>query len=357
MFLFDVLGKGFSFLGLGKSVRRIGSSTALYIAVFSLFFLLTSCDKGTTVKKQEITLYTAVDEPVARPIIAEFEKSTGIHVNLVLDSEATKTAGLADRLEAERDNPQADVFWCNEPFHTVYLAEAGVLAAYESPAAKDIPATYKDNQHRWAGTALRLRVIAASPEKANEIKGIMDMLRPEFRGKIAMASPGIGTTGGHISAIYTLLGDKGGDDFFIKLKKNDLKLVGGNSMVADGVGHGQFIVGLTDNDDCANTLGENGKLTMIIPDQTKGGLGTLLIPCSVSLIKNGPHTEAGKKLVDYLLSKKVEDQLLAVGFAKYPVYPSPSGPIPVHAMNVSIRETAMNMKRAIGRARNILLEK
>ena len=322
-----------------------------------LCFLLVSCDKTATPNaKQEVTLYTAVDEPAARPIIAAFEKQTGIHVNLVLDSEATKTAGLAARIEAERDNPQADVFWSNEPFHNVYLAEAGVLAEYDSPSAKLIPAAYKDEKHRWAGTSLRMRVIAATPEKAGQIKGIMDLLKPEYRGKIAMASPGIGTVGGHVSALYTLLGDEKADTFFRQLKANGVTLVGGNSIVAEGVGRGQFIAGLTDNDDCDNVLHENGKLTVIIPDQADDGIGTLFIPCTVGLIKKAPHDAAAKKLIDYLLSKEVEDALIKSNFAKYPVYPTPSGPIKERAMKVSIRDVALNMKRAIARAKHILLE-
>ena len=68
------------------------------------------------------------------------------------DTEATKSVGLAERLRAEKDNPQADVCWGNEPFHTINLAEEGVLAPYESPSAKDVPAQYKDPQHRWAAT-------------------------------------------------------------------------------------------------------------------------------------------------------------------------------------------------------------
>src|SRR5687768_8995547 len=108
---------------------------------------------------QALVVYTSVDEPYARPILLEFQKQTGIRVIVQTDTEATKSAGLAARLEAERDKPRADVWWGNEVFHTIRLADAGVLAAYESPAAKDVPAKFKDVQHRWAGNGLRARVI------------------------------------------------------------------------------------------------------------------------------------------------------------------------------------------------------
>src|SRR3982750_3589235 len=87
-------------------------------------------------------------QPVAEPIVREFEKRTGIKVDLQTDTEATKSSGLAARLQAERSNPQADVWWGNEVFHTINLAENGVLGAYESPSAADIPDKFKDPHHR-----------------------------------------------------------------------------------------------------------------------------------------------------------------------------------------------------------------
>jgi iron(III) transport system substrate-binding protein len=38
-------------------------------------------------------------------------------------------------------------------------------------------------------------------------------------------------------------------------------------------------------------------------------MGTLLIPNTVALVKGGPHPEAAKRLIDYLLSREVEAKL------------------------------------------------
>jgi iron(III) transport system substrate-binding protein len=298
----------------------------------------------------EVTLYTAVDEPVARPIIAEFERRTGVHVNVVPDTEASKTAGLADRLEAEKGNPQADVWWSNEPFHTIHLAEAGVLAEYDSPAAAEIPAAYKDAKRRWAGTALRIRVIAARPQVAEGIKGIEDLAKPQFRGRIGMARPGIGTAGGHVAALYVLWGDEKADGFFRTMKENGMKLVGGNSDVANTVGRGQFDAGLTDNDDCINAQHEGGNLVMVLPDQEM--IGTLAIPCTAGLVAGAKHGEAARKLIDYLLSKEVEGKLKDASFSKYSVFEEP--PPGVRFMKVDYGQVSAVMPRAVARAAAIL---
>src|SRR3954462_4447463 len=96
-----------------------------------LFVSLLRCNPSPN--PREVVLYTAVDEPVARPILDDFTRRTGIRVVLKTDTEVSKTAGLGETLRAGKANPQADVFWNNEPFHTINLAEEGVLAAYESP--------------------------------------------------------------------------------------------------------------------------------------------------------------------------------------------------------------------------------
>jgi iron(III) transport system substrate-binding protein len=266
---------------------------------------------------QPLVLYTSVDEPYVKPILAEFESRTGIKVLAQTDTEATKSAGLAARLEAERDRPRADVWWGNEVFHTIRLAEAGVLAPYESPAAKDVPDKCKDaKEHRWAGTGLRVRMIAMRPGGDAEKSGpatLETLTLPALRGKVAIARPTAGTTGGHVSALYVLWGKDRFADYLKRLKANDVKMLGGNGPVAEAVGSGGLEAGLTDNDDVASVLRDGGRIVAFPPDQDT--TGTLAIPTTVALVKGSQQPDAAKKLIDYLLSPQVEQKLIEVKFA------------------------------------------
>src|SRR4051812_8714298 len=127
--------------------------------------ILSGCNKSSS---NEIVLYTSVDQPIAQPIISAFEKQTGLKVRLVTDTEATKSVGLAERLRAERAHPQGDVWWSNEIFLTINLADEGLLAAYDSPAAADVPEQFKDPEHRWAASGMRVRVIVNSPQSPKQ---------------------------------------------------------------------------------------------------------------------------------------------------------------------------------------------
>src|SRR4051794_4808317 len=139
------------------------------------FFLLPF---ASHVRAADVVLYTSIDEPIARPIVRDFEKATGDKVVLVTDAEATKSVGLAERVRAEKDRPQADVFWGNEPFLTINLAEEGLLQEYDSASAKDVPPRFKDPEHRWTGNALRARVIAQAMISSFMPRGIEDLTQP-----------------------------------------------------------------------------------------------------------------------------------------------------------------------------------
>jgi iron(III) transport system substrate-binding protein len=317
--------------------------------------------------RERVVIYTAVDPPYARPILEEFERRTGIRVIMQMDAEAAKTVGLAERLRAEQaaGNPQADVWWGNEIFYTIGLAEDGVLAAYESPAAEGIPALFRDPEHRWAGTGLRARVICvwdaeqrqADRETGGEreglewVRSLEDLADARLRGRIAMARPTAGTTGGHVAAMYVLWGEDRANRYFRSLHENGIRLLGGNAQVADQTGHGVILAGLTDNDDVAASLREGGRLRQVLPDQET--YGTLTIPTTVGLVAGGSNPDGARQLIDYLLSPEVEQQLIAMGFAGYSVRDD-AGEQAVRSMEIDYREAARIMPQAIRTATAIL---
>ena len=311
--------------------------------------LAAGCERSdTTNTPVTLVVYTSVDEPYARPILQEFEKRSGIRVQIQTDTEATKSAGLAARLEAERDKPRADVWWGNEVFHTIRLADAGVLAPYESPSAKDVPSRFKDAGHRWAGCGLRARVIARSGDTAS-VRSLFDLLEPQHKGSIAIARPTAGTTGGHVAALYVKWGPHHFEDFFIRLKANDVKLLGGNGPVAEAVGRGDVVLGLTDNDDVAAVRRNGGKIEQLLPDQDT--FGTITIPTTVALVAGSPNPKPAKKLIDYLLSGEVERKLIDAQFAGWSVR---AGASEIRLMDVDYAAVAKALPEAVETAMTIL---
>lgn len=307
------------------SKARITTIIVILILVVAAALLLPACQPGAT---QEVVIYTSVDQVFSEPILKQFEGESGIRVLPVYDVEAAKTTGLVNRLIAEKTRPQADVFWSGEFAQTMRLKEEGVLNAYKSASMADIPHQYLDSENYWTGFACRARVLLintnlASPQKYP--RSLFDFLEPAYNtNQAAMAYPVFGTMATHAAALYSLLGKEKGKQFFKLLKQRGIRVVDGNSVVRDMVTGGQVIAGLVDTDDACSALRDKAAVVAIFPDQD--GIGTLIIPNTVALIKNAPHNDNGKKLIDFLLSSRVEDLLIESGWSHIVLRPTKAKP-------------------------------
>ncbi len=277
-----------------------------HVLVFALFAVLVSAactqqpattgSNGANSTAREVTIYVSTDRVFSEPILRAYEQQSGVRVNAVYDTEETKSTGLANKLLAEKNRPQADVFWSNEPVRTLVLKRNGVLAPYKSPNAEGIPATFKDPEGYWTGFSARSRVIVyntnmVKPDEAP--KSIFDLADPKWKDQVAIADPRFGSTSFHVAALYAEVGDERAEEFFRKLKTNGVKIVPGNSVVRDMVARGEVKVGLTDTDDVNVALEDKQPVAMVFPD--RDGMGVPIMPNMVSLIANSPHSEAGKQ--------------------------------------------------------------
>ncbi|HKS37746.1 MAG TPA: extracellular solute-binding protein [Verrucomicrobiae bacterium] len=291
--------------------------------------------KSMSARDRIVIVYIAQDQVYAEPILKEFEKETGIKVKAVYDSEAVKTVGLANRLLAERDHPQCDVFWGNEELRTHQLAAQHVfretngwaafgyrsrrivinttfVAAGGSPAVEGgilppgsssgtSPASITPDAVPSGGTP------GSTAGKMPAATTLIGLTNDVWRGKVALAYPLFGTTATHFLALRQHWGDERWENWCRALHANKPFLVDGNSVVAKLVGKGEAWIGLTDSDDIAAER-RNGAPVVAAPVTEE----SLLIPNTVGVTRGAPHPEAAQKLFDYLQQPEVVQKLVAV---------------------------------------------
>ena len=300
-----------------------------------------------------VTIYVSTDRVFSEPVLREYERRSGVEVNAVYDTEETKSTGLANRLLAENARPQADVFWSNEPVRTLVLKSRDVLAPYRSPNVEGIPPVLVDPDGYWTGFSARMRVIVYNTNtvKADEApKSIFELADPKWKGQIAMADPRFGSTSFHVAALYALAGDVKMDDFFRRLKANDVRIVDGNSVVRDLVARGDLKAGLTDTDDVNVAIEDGQPVSMVLPDQD--GIGVPVMPNMVSLVANAPHPDEGKQLIDYLLSTDVERQLAQSEAVQIPLHEGVPGPKHIPAIS-SFKPMTLDYAKAASRVEDV----
>jgi len=307
---------------MNRMAKSVGILKSLGVFIAVVLFLA-GCSLSPK-SDAEVVIYTSVDQPHSEPILSAFEESTGIQVKAVYDIEAAKTTGLVNRLIAEKERPQADVFWNSEIIQTIRLQENGVLQPYLSPEAEGIPAEFRAPDGYWTGNAARARVIITNTNLAQgseNIDSIQDFLDPQWPPEsLGLPYPLFGTTATHAAALYDVWGPKQALAYFDEIAARGVRVVDGNSVVRDLVASGDLIFGLTDTDDACGAVARGKPISVILPDQD--GIGTLVIPSTVALVAGGPNPEQGQILIDYLLSQETEHALIEAEYSHIPLHES-----------------------------------
>lgn len=299
-------------------------SSAIRLLVLLLALPLAGCgpsaDSASTAGHPAVVVYSSVDEVYARPVLESFTRQSGIAVQLVSDTEETKSTGLLNRLLAERARPRADVFWSGDPVRAAVLMQHGVARPYQSPQAVGLPPALSEPAGHFTCFSARARVLIYNTNLLSPPglpTSIRDLAAPRFRGRGCLANPLFGTTSMHAAALFQQWGEAEARDFFRRLAANDVRLLASNGEVRRRVAAGEYAFGWTDSDDVEVARRDGLPVGLILPDQDS--LGTLLVPNAVALIVGGPHPVGGQRLIDFLLSPGAESQLAESEAAQVPL--------------------------------------
>ena len=299
-----------------KNINNSNMKSLSILFIFSILMLFSGCDNN----ENSVVVYTTVDQVFSEPVLNDFEKKTGIKVKAIFDTEETKSTGILNRIIAEKDNPQCDVFWSGDPMRTVVLQNKNILYPYISKSATGINSVFIDKDNYWTGFSARARVLIYNKDLLKEEdvpRSVFDLVNERYKRKVAIANPLFGTTTFHIAAIFSSVGDEKAKRFLDSLKSNKIVIATSNGDVKRRVVKGEIACGLTDTDDAYEAIKENANIGIVFLD--RNGIGSLIMPNTVSLIKKEKILDNAKKLVDYLLSKKTESAL-AKSCAQMPLH-------------------------------------
>lgn len=277
--------------------------------------LLPSCKDNN-----QVVVYTSVDQVFSEPVLMAFENKTGIKVKAVYDTEEAKSTGVLNRLLSEKDNPRCDVFWSGDPMRADVLRQKDISEPYHAQNANGINNVFIEKNYNWIGFSSRARVLLINTRLVKEDdvpESILNLTEEKYRGKVAIANPLFGTTSFHIAGLFVELGDENATRFMNDLKRNDIVIATSNGDVKKKVSDGEVSMGLTDSDDGNEAIKEGLPVKMVFLDQS--GIGNLIVPNTVSLIRNSPNNENGKKMIEYLLSAESE-RMLAESCAQMPLH-------------------------------------
>jgi 2-aminoethylphosphonate transport system substrate-binding protein len=272
---------------------------------------------GPALAQGVVTIYSADGLHDGKPNWYEtqfdaFTKATGIKVQYV----EAGSGGVVERVAKEASNPQADVLVTLPPF-IMKAAADGLLQPYSPAGADQLGAEQKDKGGMYVALCDNyMNFIYNASALKDPPKTYSDLLDSKFKGKIQYSTPGQAGDGTAVMIqVFHAFGDKEKGFAFLKaLQANNVGPSASTGKLTALVNKGEIYVANGDMQMNVDQMRSNPNIRVFWPAAPDGTRSTFALPYYVGLVKGAPHSEAGKKLIDFLMSKEAQSTLSSLAY-------------------------------------------
>jgi iron(III) transport system substrate-binding protein len=283
----------------------------------------------------EVVVYCSVQEEWCRPMMAAFEKATGIKVLMTRKSSGEFYA----QIKAEAANPKGDIWWGGTGDPHLQAAEEALTDPYVSPRLPEL--------QDWAlrqAKAAKFRTVGIyagalgysynatelARRKLPEPKCWADLIKPAFKDEVQVANPNSsGTSYTMLATMVQIMGEQKAFDYLKALHRNINQYTKSGAAPARAVATGESLVGITFQHDAVLQAVGGAPVKVVSPCE-----GTGYEIGSMSIIKGARNLANARKFYDWALSPEAQ----AVGVdakVSYQVQSNKKSPAPPQAPKLS----------------------
>jgi len=321
----------------------------LAIALIVIIFLLNACagDDSSSGEAEgggdegvgSITLYSPETPDLSKDLARKFEEVHGGEVNV----HYAGTNVLVNQMMAEKDNPQADVWYGGGgilPFEAA--VDKDIITSYIPESAEDWEVVedgikMKHQDGYYVGTEMFVLGFSYNTDLVSEEEAPKtwdDLLDPKWEGKIQFPNPAASGTATLMVLSYMMQnGEEEGWEYFQKLadQANSIPDSGSGPTKGAALGEAHVAVGF---DFMTYEHKNNGEsVDFIVPEKTP------ILVNPATLVKDGPNPEGGKKFMDFMLSEDAQE-ILAEWY-HIPINPDVESQTPLSVDN--LKENAVDL--------------
>ena len=252
--------------------------------------LATSLVAATTAKA-DITVYSAGPANLIEALAKGFTAKTGIKANVFQGT----TGHVMARLEAEANNPVADVLISASWDTATDLAARGWLMSYRSPHAQKVPAALKNDTAVAQGVSAL--AIAWNPKSGTPKPADWnDLAKPAFKNLVTIPDPA--QSGASFELVAGLVAEAGNWQLFKDLKANGAVVAAANAQALNPVLQGAkaAVFGAVDYISLARQK-KGESIEVLFPRS-----GTVIAPRPMMILKWTKHAREAERFIDYVLS-------------------------------------------------------
>ncbi|RZS54706.1 ABC transporter substrate-binding protein [Sphaerotilus mobilis] len=269
----------------------------------------------------ELTVYCTVQEEWCRPMVAAFEKTTGIKVSMTRKSSGEFYA----QIKAEAANPRGDIWWGGTGDPHMQAAEEGLTEAYKSPRLAELQdwAVRQAEQAKFRTVGIYAGALGYSynadelkKRKLPEPKCWSDLTLPAFKDEIQVANPNSsGTSYTMLATLVQIMGEDKAFAFMKAMHRNVNQYTKSGAAPARAAATGESLVGITFQHDAVVQALGGAPVKIVSPCE-----GTGYEIGSMSIIKGAKNLENAKKWYDWALTPEAQ----AIGANAKVAYQVPS---------------------------------
>src|SRR5580704_548282 len=247
-------------------------------------------DAAAAKREGSVSWYTSTPVKAAQYIATEFERQTGIKVELL------RTGGgeviRRFQQEAAAGRFAADVITMSDMSAANDLARRGRFVPFRPmgfdkviPDAKDPAGNFVAQRLTMVGMLVRTDKVAAADRPTTW----SDLAAPKYKGLLVMADPAF--TAIQLVVVATL-SQKLGWSFYEQLRNNDIMIVQSHEQIYDTVKRGERLIAAESSDPRIYTGGElPPNMISIIPRN-----GAIEVPSPTAVVKGSPHPGPGTRV-------------------------------------------------------------
>lgn len=261
----------------------------------------TSSSVGTD-SENKVVIYCSHPLTFINPLVEEFEKQSGVNVEIVADG----TGKLLGRVESEKADPLADIFWGGSI--SIMKPRTSLFEEYHSVNENHIQPDFKNVEGSITRFTDIPSIIMVNTNLVGDIKveGYEDLLNPALKGKIAFADPSKSSSSyEHLINMLYAMGngdpDSGWDYVKKQVKNLDGRLLPSSAAVYSGVADGEYAVGLTFEEGGAKYVADGKPVKIVYMKE-----GVISKPDGIYIIRNARHKENARKFIDFITSKEAQ---------------------------------------------------
>jgi iron(III) transport system substrate-binding protein len=279
--------------------------------------ILIGCTPAPVVGGGKLVVYSPNSDGEIEGLLYYFGEKYDVEIEL----QSMGTGEVLSKLQAEKENPQADVMFGGMNLG-VYTSNKDLFQAYTAKDDDKLPEGYQNKTGFFTNYLLSgSNLLVNTDLEAGlgiTINSYADLLNPLLKGKIAMGDATKSSSA--FAQLTNMLLVKGGYDSaeawdFVKqlMVQMDGVMIGSSSAIYKGVQAGEYVVGLTYEDPSVALLTDGAKnVRVVYPTE-----GAVWLPAASAIVAGAKNLDNAKLFLDFLIS--VEGQTIVASLTNRPV--------------------------------------